>query len=154
MKTRTEAKTELVRVMCRESHILSTERQECWSLNGKLWPWNGIPLPDRKSGPQNLCTTCTGSLLPHVHSFLYHLFLLCRVSSYALVMEAADSSKTPAHIYQTLWCQIPENSNIHCHENLRSHNAETKLTLCTLLFLYNYFHLSFKAEILRKDRIL
>jgi len=70
-------------------------------------------------------------------------------------MEAADYSKTPAHIYQTLWCQIPEDSNIHCHnhENLRSHNAETRLTLCTLLFLYDYFHLSFKGEILRKYRI-
>jgi hypothetical protein len=70
-------------------------------------------------------------------------------------MEAADSSKTAAHIYQTLWCHIPVDSNIHCHnhENLRSDNAETRLTFCILLFLYHYFHVSFKGENLRKDTI-
>lgn len=60
-----------------QSHILSTEREEWQNLNGKLWPWNGIPLLDRKSGPQNLHTTCTGSLLTNNHSFFYYSSLLC-----------------------------------------------------------------------------
>jgi hypothetical protein len=41
----------------------------------------------------------------------------------ALMMEAARTSETLVHFYQTTWCYNPEDSHLctHCHENLRSY---------------------------------
>jgi hypothetical protein len=41
----------------------------------------------------------------------------------ALMMEAANNSETSDSIYQTAWCNIPEDSRLHSRrrENLKSH---------------------------------
>jgi hypothetical protein len=40
-----------------------------------------------------------------------------------LIMEAVSTSETLVNIYQTTWCNIPEDSHIHnhCRKNLKSH---------------------------------
>jgi hypothetical protein len=54
------------------------------------------------------------------NQFLVHGLLI------ALMMEAASNSETSVNFYQTIWCNIPEDSCLHTchHENLKSHSNE------------------------------
>jgi hypothetical protein len=68
-------------------------------------------------------------------------------------MKTTGSSETPVPFYKNIWRQSPEDSNIHCCENLKSYNIQKCVSLQIITNDYQFVGLEILTAVVMKSSI-